>query len=144
MGIWWKSILADLTERFMNNANDDFRSMCHLFCDRMILEKYELLMDQLDDAGVPMQRSCQECTSYFEDREDGDYGVCYSCEPGCRRFPGYANLTSFPFQNAQKLKCFVLDFWNSKYGSLMSGNEEQDDLYWEKWRKEYLLEPVKA
>lgn len=139
MSIWWKSILGQLTDTFMEHVEDGFRLY---FC--FWSHNFELFMDQLDDAGVPMQRSCQECISYFEEREDGDYGVCHSCEPGCRRFPRYANLTSFPFQNAQKLKCFILDFWNSKYGSLMSGNEEQDDLYWEMYKREYLPQKASA
>jgi len=163
MSIWWKSILGHVTAAFMRQAYPDdvvsiyqspwgawtegyFEGVSNylVYCMDLIDLEFDTIMDQLDDAGVPRQRPCTQCVDFSDESEWGDYGVQYSYEPCCRRFPKYNNLSSFPFKNAQNLTCFVLNFWNSKYASLMTGNEEIDDLYFERYKREYLPQQVKA
>jgi len=152
MSIWWKSILGRMTMAFMEDTYhvgwgdehpEETVSIWHPYCidgkskdgwlpvsiyaiwgQGMVEYEYNHLMYQLDDAGIPRARSCKECRSFDDDQDYNEYsGETYHCYE-CRRFPKYSNLRSFPFQNAQKLKCFIPAFWSTPYARLWSDDKD--------------------
>ncbi len=160
MNIWWKSFLGEMTMAFMEaahpeeqiseavffapqwgNSNEFHWFSRSVYADAgwgcfMVSSKYSHFMFQLDDAGVPRQRCCQECRSFYDDSEYGDYGVLYSYHPMCERFPHYDNLKTFPFRNAPK-RCFVPKFWCTKHALLWEWDGPGHDLAWTAYNKEF-------
>lgn len=71
-------------------------------------------------------RKCTECVHYVESYasyEEGGYLEELGCEkPGNERF---GNLKSFPFKNRRS--CFQIEFWHSRFGELVTGNEGRNE-----------------
>ncbi len=167
MSIWWKSILWRMTMAFMEDAyyvgwgtdhpeeTISIWQQCYydgkshemwlpvsiyaVWRQGTVDDIYADMMFQLDDAGVPRHRECKECRSFYDDSEYGDYGEVYSYCPRCYRFPRYDNLKTFPFKNAPE-KCFIPNFWLTKYSSTWEPEGPRRDAAWAAYYKKYPME----
>jgi hypothetical protein len=67
----------------------------------------ELGADNLDFAGNPVPRNCENCEGLFDDGDGPEYGPP---QPACSIKPHMAHLRPFPFKTPQT--CFEIAWWH--------------------------------